>query len=193
MLSVSFTILLWAQPRIFHEFTLYRGEIFQKTYREWVWKWSRSQPFKLSSPYLTISRTLLHLEENRTSAVLEVIFVTVMQVWVWQCVSTWCVCVCVFGIGLKVSDKRHRENPVQAKQSACCISVCDRCGDRVCVVIRDGGGGRRHGHICGYWASCIDPGPDSRGGGKAGWKEEEADNRVNWPRHAYLKRGRAPS
>ena len=51
-----------------------------------------------------------------------------------------CVCVWVFGIGLKVSDKRHRENPVQAKQSACCISVCDRCGDRVCVVIRDGGG-----------------------------------------------------
>lgn len=25
--------------------------------------------------------------------------------------------------------------------------------------------GGRHGHICGYWASCIDPGPDSRGGG----------------------------
>lgn len=56
-------------------------------------------------------------------------------------------CVCVFGIGLKVSDKRHRENPVQAKQSACCISVCDRCGDRVCVVIRDGGGGGGGGMV----------------------------------------------
>lgn len=89
------------------------------------------------------------------------------------CVHMMCVCVCVFGIGLKVSDKRHRENPVQAKQSACCISVCDRCGDRVCVVIRDGGGGRRrYGHICGYWASCIDPGPDSRGGGGGGPDEK---------------------
>lgn len=23
----------------------------------------------------------------------------------------------------------------------------------------------RHGHICGHWASCIDPVPDSAGGG----------------------------
>lgn len=35
-----------------------------------------------------------------------------------------------------------------------------------------GGGRRRYGHICGYWASCIDPGPDSRGGGGGGPDEK---------------------
>lgn len=70
--------------------------------------------------------------------------------------STRYVCVCVFGKGLEVGQ-RLKEIPLQAKQSACCI--CDRWGDRVCGYQRGG----RHGHICGYSASCIDPGPEVGG------------------------------
>lgn len=41
------------------------------------------------------------------------------------------------------------------------VSLCVMGGVIECVVIRDGKGEGGYGHICGYWASCIDPGPDS--------------------------------
>lgn len=46
------------------------------------------------------------------------------------------------------------------------VSLCVIGGVIEFVWLSEMGG--RHGHICGYWASCIDPGPDSRGGGGGG-------------------------
>lgn len=43
--------------------------------------------------------------------------------------------------------------------------MCVIGGVRVYMVIRDR---CRHGHTCRYWASCIDPVPDSTDGGGGG-------------------------
>lgn len=64
-------------------------------------------------------------------------------------------------------DKSLRNPPLLPPLGlSCYISVCDRWSDRVPVVI--GGVGLV---TCGYWASCIDPGPDSSGCG-GGWPDD---------------------
>lgn len=71
-----------------------------------------------------------------------------------------CVCVCVWDRPEALT--KAQGNPT-ASQTVHAVSLCVIGGvielvwlSEMVVVV-----GRWHGHICGYWASCIDPGSDS--------------------------------